>query len=90
MEPDDLLCSHNARPPNDGQGATGCPSCSQNARDKNVLVRCALVNGILGHSFHEEEECWKALAWADGTSRRASGWAGEMAVRSRRSLSPHP
>jgi len=32
----------------------------------------------------------KVLAWANGTSRRASGWAGEKAARSRRSISPDP
>jgi hypothetical protein len=47
MEPEDLLCSRNARPPT-------------------------------------------ALARANGTSRRASGWAGEKAARSGRSISPHP
>ena len=31
MEPDDLLCSRNARPQKDGEGAARCPSCSQNA-----------------------------------------------------------
>jgi len=31
-----------------------------------------------------------ALAWANGTSRRASGWAGEKAARSGRSIRPHP
>src|SRR5438132_14184232 len=31
-----------------------------------------------------------ALARANGTSRRASGWAGEKAARSGRSISPHP
>ena len=41
MEPDDLLCSRNARPK-------------------------------------------KGLAWDSGTSRRASGWAGEKAARSGR------
>jgi hypothetical protein len=41
MEPDDLLCSRNARPPKDEGGAARCPSCSQNAHDKTVLVRCA-------------------------------------------------
>jgi hypothetical protein len=32
----------------------------------------------------------KALARANGTSRRASGWAGEKVARSGRSISPHP
>ncbi len=30
----------------------------------------------------------KALARANGTSRRASGWAGEKVARSGRSISP--
>ena len=41
MEPDDLLCSRNARSKKDGEGAASCPSCSQNAHDETVLVRCA-------------------------------------------------
>jgi len=32
----------------------------------------------------------KTLARADGTSRRASGWAGEKVARRGRSVSPHP
>jgi len=32
----------------------------------------------------------RRLARANGTSRRASGWAGEKAGRSGRSVSPHP
>jgi len=32
----------------------------------------------------------KDLARVNGTSRRASGWAGEKAARSGRSISPHP
>ena len=47
MEPDDLLCSRNAR-----------------SRE--------------------------ALARANGTSWRASGWEGEKVARSGRSISPHP
>jgi hypothetical protein len=38
------------------------------------------VKGSLGRSpkeRHREIEDWKALARANGTSRRASGWAGE-------------
>ncbi len=38
---DGLLCSSNARPQKDGEGAARCPSCSQNAHDETVLVRCA-------------------------------------------------
>jgi hypothetical protein len=36
-----LLCSLNARPEKDGEGAARCPSCSQNAHGETVLVRCA-------------------------------------------------
>ena len=38
---DGLLCSCNERPQKDGEGAARCPSCSQNAHDETVLVRCA-------------------------------------------------
>ena len=38
MEPDDLLCSRNARSRKDGKGVARCPSCSQNAHDRNVLA----------------------------------------------------
>jgi hypothetical protein len=41
MEPDDLLCLRNARPQKDEEGAARRPSCSQNAHDETVLVRCA-------------------------------------------------
>jgi len=30
------------------------------------------------------------LAWDNGTSRRARGWAGEKVARSGRSISPQP
>jgi len=49
------------------------------------------VKGSLGHSFKEKwQENWKALARANGTSRRAIGWAGEKVARSGRSISPYP
>jgi len=47
MEPDDLLCSRNARPQTDGEGAARCPPCSQNARGETVLVRCAQLKATL-------------------------------------------
>ena len=34
-------CSRSARPQKGGAGAARCPSCSQNAHDKTVLVRRA-------------------------------------------------
>jgi hypothetical protein len=49
------------------------------------------VKGSLGHSPKERQreiEDWKALARANGTSRRASGWAGEKVARCRESSLP--
>ena len=69
MEADDLLCSHNARPQKDGEGAARCPSCSQNAHNKNVLVRCAQSRAALATPLTRDEEDRKVLAWAHGTSR---------------------
>ena len=46
------------------------------------------VKGSLGHSHNGGEEDWKALARADGTSRRANGWAGEKVARSGRQSVP--
>ncbi len=40
-DPVSPLCSRNARPQKDGEGVARCPSCSQNAHDETVLVRCA-------------------------------------------------
>ena len=72
METDGLLCSRNARPKKDGEGATRCPLCSQNAHDQNVLVRCAQLRAALAAPLERYEEDRKALARANGTSRRAS------------------
>ncbi len=40
------------------------------------------VKGSFGHSSKESDEKCKILAMAHGTSRYASGWAGEKVVRS--------
>jgi hypothetical protein len=90
MEPDDLLCSRNARPQKDGERAARCPPCSQNAHGETVLVRCAQLRATLATPLTRDEEDWKAFTWAAGTSRRASGWAGEKVARNGRSISPHP
>jgi len=90
MGTDGLLCSRNARPEKDAEGAARCPLCSQNAHDKNVLVRCAQLRAVLATPLERDEKDWKALARAHGTSWRASGWAGEKAARSGSSISPHP
>jgi len=42
----------------------------------------AAVEGSLGHSLRRDMVNRKALAWANGASRRASGWAGENDARS--------
>ena len=47
METDDLLCSRNARSQKVEKGAASCPPCSQNAHDRNVLVRCAQSRATL-------------------------------------------
>ena len=48
------------------------------------------VVALAAHPFHprQEKDSQKALARANGTSRRASGWAGENVARSRGSASP--
>src|SRR5678816_3390333 len=42
----------------------------------------AAVEGSLGHSLRRDMVNRKALARANGASRRASGWAGENDARS--------
>ena len=69
MEPDDLLCSRNARPQKDGEGAARCPSCSQSPRDKAAVARCAQFRAALATPLKGGIESWKALARANGTSR---------------------
>ena len=66
-----------------GWGAARCPPCSQNAHDETVLVRCAQLRAALATPLTRDEENWKALARVNGTSRRASGWAGEKVARNR-------
>src|SRR5207244_5397795 len=50
-------------------GAARCPSCSQNAHDETVLVRCAQLRAALATPFKRGMKNRKALAWANGTSR---------------------
>ena len=59
-----------------------CPPCSQNAHDETVLVRCAQSRAALATPLKGDVGSRKALARANGTSRRASGWAGENIARS--------
>jgi hypothetical protein len=95
MEPDDLLCSRKARPE---KGAIGSHQTILLARRTRTMKRCssdARSEGRSGDSLGQEGVMvqrgkQEALARANGTSRRASGWAGEKVARSGRSISPHP
>ena len=54
------LCSRNARPKKDGEGAARCPSCSQNAHGETVLVRCAQWGTHPGHpGANVYEQAWR-------------------------------
>ena len=46
----------------EGEGAARCPPCSQNAHDKNVLVRCAQLRAALAIPLEEGIGKEKALA----------------------------
>jgi len=95
MEADDLQCSRNARPQ---KGGIGSRQTILLARRTRTMKRCssdARSEGQSGDSLGREgvmvpTRKQEALAWANGTSRRANGWAGEKAARSGRSISPHP
>jgi hypothetical protein len=60
METTDLPCSRNARPQKDKRGAARCPSCSQNAHDKNVLVRCAHQRAALATPLKKAQRIGRA------------------------------
>jgi len=63
-----VLCSRNARPQKDGQGAARCPSCSQNAHTKKVLVRCAQSRATSAIPLTKDKKDWKALAIHDAST----------------------
>ena len=46
------------------------------------MVRCAQSRAALATLLKRGRENWKALAWANGTPRCASEWAGENVARS--------
>ena len=58
------------------------PFCSQNAHIQKVLVRCAQSRAASATPSKRSIRNQKALARVNGTSRRASGWAGENVARS--------
>ena len=45
-----------------GEGTARCPSCSQNAHDQNVLVRCAQLRATLAAPLKNDEESSKGYA----------------------------
>jgi len=49
MEPDDLLCSRNARPQKDGKGSLAVLLLAERARSEGVRSTRA-IKGNLGHS----------------------------------------
>ena len=93
MEPDDLPCSRNARPPKALVGRAQwkinqAPSLERERASLEgsirwmTVVRCAQLRAALATPLKGGRGNWKALARANGTSRRASGWARENVVRS--------
>ncbi len=60
MEPDDLLCSRNARSQKDGERVARCPSCSQNAHDEKDGEMAGMVSVLAepppATSLNAEEE----------------------------------
>jgi len=95
MEPDDLQCSRNARPEKGGIGSRQTILLARRTRTMKLCSSDARSEGQSGDSLGREGVMvqirkQKALARANGTSRRASGWVGEKVARSGRSISPHP
>ena len=83
----DLLCSRNARPEM-GRERPGALL----ARRTRTMKLCSFDARSKGQPrplpSMQSGESLKALAWDNGTSRRASGWEGEKAARSGRSNRP--
>ena len=48
------------------EGAARCPSCSQNAHDETVLVRCAQSRAALATPLHRGIENRKVQRWSAG------------------------
>jgi hypothetical protein len=76
------MCSFNARSgrPNKPPSCEKSKRAWRDQRGWSLMIFCARATRGRG----------LPLAWANGTSRRASGWAGEKVARSGRSISPHP
>ena len=76
------------------EGRKGSSQTILCARRTRTIKRCSFDARSEGQSgcspLGQSGENLKALARANGTSRRASGRVGEKAARSGRSISPHP
>ena len=60
MEPDDLLCSRNARPQKDAREQADRSSCSQSPHDKTVVARCAQWGTQRSHSVDNiHKQAWQ-------------------------------
>ena len=86
MEPDDLLCSRNARPQKGGIGSRQTILLARRTRTMKLCSSDASSEGQSGDSLGREgvmvlRRTQKALAWATGTPRRTSGRAGEKVAR---------
>jgi hypothetical protein len=90
MEPDDLLCSRNARPQKGGRGVARPSFLLAEAPRSECAPSMRAVKDSLPLPLGQSGENRKALTRADDTPGRASGWAGEKVARSGRSISPHP
>jgi hypothetical protein len=77
MEPDDLLCSRNARPP---KALVGRAQWKINQPPSLERERASLDGSIRS----------MVLAWDKSVSRRARGWAGEKVARSKGQPRPLP
>ena len=91
MEPDDLLCSRNARPQMDAKEQADCSSCSQSPHDKAVVARCAQGRTIcllpLGKLGNQKALVGRAQ-W--GTSQPTPQETIKNKTRSVSAVLPHP
>ena len=88
MEPDDLLCSRNARPQKALVGRAQwkiiqSPSLKREraSLEGACIVRCAQKRAALAAPSDRGIGDQKALAQANVAARRASGWAGAKDAR---------
>ena len=84
MEPDDLLCSRNARPEKGGRGSHQTILLARRTHTMKLCSSDARSEGQSGDSLGREgvmvqKRKQKALAWANGTSRvPVGGWVRKL------------